>query len=93
MSKIPVRVKVKRGLKNSMTKKRFDLDSNGRMLAMQNHFFDVKLWDKKNNSVLLPNGLFTFTFDIGDVVDMNTDIESLPPLPKPEIFNPNKLDI
>ena len=93
MSKIPTRVKVKTKLKDSTTKKRFDLDDQGTMIKMEGYTFNVKDWSVKNNSLRLrsPDNSCIFTFDVNDVIDIDNLV--LPPFPKPEIFNPDKLDI
>ena len=93
MSKIPVRVKVKAGLTSSATKKRFDLDDYGNMIRMENHICDVKKWNEQTKSVRLRSNInkCTYVFDVKDVVDIDTEI--LPSIPKPEIFNIDKLNI
>lgn len=95
--KAGMKVFIKRGLKNSVTRDRFKLDEYGQMLKMQGRVCKVKYVDAMENKARLyvPSdcGSGDFVFDASDIIEPKEYSKKLPPLPDPVLFDIERLDI
>jgi hypothetical protein len=90
------RVRITKNLERSKTKNMYDLDDDGYMLKMAGRIYDIKFsteFFKTRISIDIwcEQAGRAFMFSTDDL-QLVSD-EELSPVPKPETFNPEQLDI